>query len=262
MYSYKGKWALITGASAGIGEEFARELASRQVNLILVARRKERLASMVKTLSEQYSIKVEMISMDLADIHAPKKLFDEVQKLNQPIHILINNAGVGVYGKLDKTPIEKNQSMLLLNVVSLSLITQLFLPMLLKNKDGMIINVASTAAFQPLPYMSNYGASKAFVLSFTEALWAEYHKEGLRVIAMCPGPTDTEFFSAMGSKVPNMGKLISVKEIVKDTLEAAEQNRKTYIITGSIKNYILANAPRFITRKLSASLTERVLKSR
>lgn len=259
MLNYKGKWALITGASAGIGESFAHELAKKGINLVLVARRKDKLHSLSKELQKSYSIQVDVIPLDLAKTGAPQRLFAEVQKRKRSIRVLVNNAGLGVYGNLHKTDINKNEQLILLNVFSPAILTQLFLPAMLKAKDGVIINVASTAAFQPLPYMSNYGASKAFLLSFTEALWAEYQKDGIHILAVCPGPVETEFFTAMGNKMKSIGKRDRAETVTQTALQAIEKN-KIYVIPGALKNYWLAQLARFLPRKLVANESEKVMR--
>lgn len=258
MFDYKGKWALITGASAGIGEAFAIELAKKGANLVLVARRKDKLLALSNQINKTYNVNCEIIQLDLANVTAPHQLYEEVQKRSHIIQILVNNAGVGVYGMLHETDIKKNEQLILLNVFSPSLLTQLFLPSMLQAQEGIIINVASTAAFQPLPYMSNYGASKAFLLSFSEAIWAEYHSRGLNVLAICPGPVETEFFSVMNNKMPSLGKRDSAEMIAQAALQAIEQQRM-YLIPGAKKNYWLAQISRFVPRKLVAKMTAHVM---
>jgi len=261
MIDYQGKWALITGASSGIGEAFARELAKRGTHLVLVARRKDKLHKLATELMGQYQIEVDVLPIDLASIQGAYQLYIEVQKLSRSIDILINNAGFGVSGKLQETSLEKNQDLILLNVLSVSNLTQLFLPEIIKKKNGMIINVASTASLQPTPYMSTYGASKAFVLSFTEALWAEYHQEGIHILALCPGPVDTEFFKVMGGDEALLLKRDNPQSVVKAALEGISQD-KSYIIPGPKRNYWLTHLSRFVPRKMVAKISERILRPR
>lgn len=258
MIQYENKWALITGASAGIGEVFARELAKRKSNLILVARREDRLNALANQLREQYQIQVDVIALDLSQPEAPHKLFSLVEQSHRAVRILINNAGFGVYGLLHETDVKKNENQILLNVFALTTITQLFLPAMVKDNDGAIINVASTAAFQPLPYMSVYGASKAFVLSFTEALWAEYQQTNLHILALCPGPVETEFFDVMGKNGID-GPRNKPEEIVETALRALEQ-RKIYVIPGQLKNYLLANLNRLSPRWVATKIAERMMR--
>lgn len=257
MIDYKKKWTLITGASSGIGECFARKLAGRGSNLILVARRQPELITLAEELNRQFNIEAYVIPLDLAETTAPQTLFAEVNKLNIEIDILINNAGIGVSGLLHKTDIHKNEQLLLLNVYSLSILTQLFLPQMVQRKSGIIINIASCAAFQPVPYMSNYGASKAFVLSFTESLWAEYKDLGIRILACCPGAVRTEFSKAMRGRDSFLQK-DEPGIIVDDTLKALEKNRR-YVVPGSIKTFLLALLARLFPRKLTLSITKMVM---
>lgn len=258
MIHYQGKWALITGASAGIGETFAHELAKKKVNLILVARREDRLKVLSDQLRRQYQIEVDVIALDLSKTESPHQLFSTIERLQRPVRILINNAGFGVYGTLHQTDVKKNEEQILLNVFALAALTQLFLPAMVKDRDGMIINVASVAGFQPVPYMSVYGASKAFVLSFTEALWAEYRNSGIRVLALCPGPVETEFFKVLGESSIT-GERDTPEEIVKTALRAAEQD-KMYVIPGHRKNYILAQLSRLSPRWVTAKIAEKMMR--
>ncbi len=259
MFNYQGKWALITGASAGIGTAFAHALAQRGSHLILVARRADRLNALAQSLRAQYQVDVDTIALDLAPVNAAQQLFDQVQTRGRRIDLLINNAGIGVFGPFLTTKVEEDEKLVMLNVVALTMLTRLFLPQLLQQPEGMIINVASTAAFQPLPYMAIYGASKAYVLSFTEALWAEHRQDKLHVLALCPGPVTTEFFSAMGNEMHSFGKRDTADDIVKQTLAIADKNRM-YFIPGMLKNYWQAQLTRLLPRKLLASVTGNVLR--
>lgn len=256
---YRGKWALVTGASSGIGEYFCRELAKRGANIIMVARRKEKLSILAQQLIEHYKIQTHVIAVDLSKIESAQHLFDEVKKLGLTIDILINNAGFGIYGKLHETSVQRNQEMLTVNVCSLALLTQLFLPAMINQKEGAIINIASTAAFQPLPYMSNYGATKAFVLSFTEALWAEYKDQGIHILAVCPGPVETEFFDKLDMGESSLGTMDTPENVVDSAFAALEKN-KIYVIPGPAKNYIKAQLNRFSPRAITAKVAEKILR--
>lgn len=255
----KGKWALITGASSGIGDAFAKALAKQGCNLLLVARRRDILLMLASELIAQYGIEVDVIDFDLADTTSASELYIEVQKRSRTVDVLINNAGFGTFGPFDETAIHKNQEMILLNVLTLTGLSQLYLQDMLGKKEGIIINMASTAAFQPTPHMSVYGATKAFVLSFTEALWAEYRKSGIKILAVCPGPVDTGFFDVMGTNPDFAKKRETPEHVVKCALKALESNN-THVITGSMKNYWVANLSRFVPRKWVARVTERVMR--
>jgi len=259
MINYQGKWALITGASSGIGETFAIELAKKGTNVILVARREDRLNALANKLREAYKIEVDVCPIDLIQTDAPKKLFDLISRNNRSVKILINNAGFGVFGRLHEADLQKNQEQILVNVYALTYLTQLFLPAMVKDNEGAIINVASTAAFQPCPYLSVYGATKAFVLTFTEALWAEYQHSNIHILALCPGPVATEFFNALGKNHSITGPRDTAETIVTTALSALD-NRKIYVIPGAIKNYILANLGRFSPRSITAKISEMMLR--
>lgn len=186
------KTVLITGASFGIGYELAKIFAKEKYNLILVARNLERL-NQIKDELQNSDIKILTIQKDLSQPNSPKELLDEINKNNFEIDILINNAGFGLLGPFAELDLQTQLDMIQLNITSLVQLTHLILPQMIKRKSGKIMNVASTAAFQPGPNMAVYYATKAFVLSFSEALSAELKSSGITVTALCPGPTKTEF---------------------------------------------------------------------
>ncbi len=183
------KTVLITGASSGIGLSLAKIFAREGYALILVARQRDKLEELAKTLQ----VSVTVIPKDLSLPDSPREIFDELSQKSIPVDILVNNAGFGTYGRFTEIPVEDGLQMLQVNMVALTHLTRLFLPAMIKNKDGKILNVASTAAFQPGPLMAGYYASKAYVVSFSEALAFELKSTGVTVTALCPGPTRTEF---------------------------------------------------------------------
>ena len=183
------KTALITGASAGIGETFAQELALRQMNLVLVARSQDKLQLLAQKLRSQYKIDVDIIVQDLTVPNAAKAVFDRVNEKGIIIDLLVNNAGFGDYGDFAERDGEKQIKIVQLNILALVDLTHYFLPGMRDRHLGGIINMASTAAFQPMPYFTVYAASKAFVLSFSEALWAENRRYNVNILAVCPGPS-------------------------------------------------------------------------
>jgi uncharacterized protein len=186
---------LITGASSGIGFAFAHVFARQQHNLILVARSQDKLQQLSQELSSQYGIQASVFSCDFTDKAAPQALFDWVQQQNLSVDVLVNNAGRGDYGEFASSDWEKNESMILINVLALTHLTRLFLPAMISRKSGKILNVASTAAFQPGPRMAVYFATKAYILSFSEAIAAETEDAGITVSTLCPGPTQSNFIS-------------------------------------------------------------------
>lgn len=186
-------FTLITGASSGIGYELAKVFAREQHNLILSARSTEKLQELKNQLQAQYKVQVEVLTFDLSQVGSAQKLFEKVDTLGLTIDILVNNAGVGTHGNFADTDLQKTQSMIHLNIVSLTELTKLFLPAMLAKKSGRILNVASVASFQPGPLMSVYYATKAYVLFFSEGLFEEVKNFGITVTALCPGPTASGF---------------------------------------------------------------------
>ncbi len=190
--------ALVTGASAGIGEAFANLLAAEGFDLILTARRAERLRVLSASLTERHGVKVSGISADLADPAGPQRLYDELNEAGQTIDLLVNNAGFGGVGRFEALDQVRQREMIDVNVSALTRLAGLMLPGMKARARGGIINVASTAAFQAGPFMAVYYASKAYVLSFSEALSEECRGTGVTVSCLCPGVTATEFFETAG----------------------------------------------------------------
>lgn len=245
--------ALITGASSGIGAAFATELAQSQHNLILVARSADKLHQLAATLQQKFNIRAEVIVQDLTEPGAVAKVFEAVNQTDLTVDLLVNNAGFGDYGVFADRPLDKQLAMVQLNILALVELSHLFLQPMRRNKSGSIINVASIAAFQPMPYLSIYAATKAFVLSFTESLWAENKDLGIRVLCLCPGPTESDFFAVAEfpkSLASSSGqKLIPAEEVVRDALKALDKNESN-VVTGGIPNQIIVNMPRFMPREL------------
>lgn len=187
------KRALITGASSGIGLELAKIFAQNGHDLVITARRKERLEDLKSELEKEYNISVSIFTADLAEKNAPQELFDFTRQENLEIDFLVNNAGIGDYGFFHEADWEKNGAIIDLNIRSLTHLTRLYLPELIKKERAYIMNVASTAAFQPGPLMSVYYASKHYVLAFSEAIANELSDTGVTVTTLCPGPTESEF---------------------------------------------------------------------
>ena len=251
--------ALITGSSGGIGEDFAVAFAKRKANLILVARREDKLAQLRTRLLElSPGITVDVIPADLAVPGSAEQLAAKVKDLGRSVDILINNAGVGNHGDFVTQSIAENAAQIQLNCVTLVELSGLFMPAMTAAKRGLVINVASTAAFQPTPGMAVYGATKAFVLSFTEALWQESKSSGVRVFALCPGATETEFFARTGQEFLTSGRQTSQQVV--DTAMAAIDKSDPTVISG-VKNTLLASAYRFTPRKLMLSVSQQIMKA-
>ncbi|MCA1619996.1 MAG: SDR family oxidoreductase [Acidobacteria bacterium] len=190
--------ALVTGASGGIGEELARLFAADGHSLVLVARSRDKLERLADELKEKHGVLARVMASDLARAESPREIFGELEGAGVSIDALVNNAGFGSYGLFAETDLKQELDMLQVNVVALTHLTKLFLPAMLARRRGYVMNVASTAAFQPGPLMAVYYASKAYVLSLSEALSNECEGTGVRVSALCPGPTETGFVAAAG----------------------------------------------------------------
>lgn len=264
-YSYHGKTALVTGASSGIGEVFARELARRGMHLVLVARSENKLRGMAEELSRNHSIKVAVLPCDLIQPGAAAKLLAECKTAGLTIDLLLNNAGFGTYGLFDTIDAQRDTELIQVNVTALTEMCHAFLPEMVARGEGAIINIASGAAFQPTPYMAAYGASKAYVLSLSEALWAENRKRGVHVLAVCPGATRTAFFDAAAGGDTMRGismfnaLMMTSDDVVQQSLRALER-RKHYIINGWI-NYLLAQSGRSTPRFLVALVSQFFMRS-
>lgn len=247
---YADKWALITGASSGIGAEFARRLAARGMHLVLVARRQELMEALSQELHTAHGTKCEIIATDLSDPAHPKTLYEEVQRRGIKVSLLINNAGFGHVGQILETDVERIKELIRLNIEALTDLTYRYLPDMIKAGEGSIINVSSVAAFQPVAFMGAYAASKAYVLHFSEALWAEAWDYGVTVMALCPGTTRTDFFDVSGVKGWLTNKRAqTVDQVVKTALKALDR-RKQYVVSGWI-NYMLTLAVRIAMRRVA-----------
>jgi len=196
----KGKRALVTGASSGLGDAFARKLAAAGADLVVAARREDRLASLAKELSEKHGVKVDVIAIDLSDPASPKQLFEKAGKID----ILVNNAGGGIHGRFVEIPWEKTARQIQLNITSLTELTWLFARDMAERGEGYVLNVSSIGAYTPSPTYATYSAGKAFVRDFSEAIAYELAGKGVRVCSLCPGGTETEFHQAAGHELPKL----------------------------------------------------------
>ena len=252
--------ALITGASNGIGLELAKIHASKGGNLVLVARNKSKLDQLKAELENQYKVSVYTIGKDLSATESAQEVYDEINKQNIQIDYQINNAGFGGYGMFAETDWNTELNMIHLNITALTLFTKLFLNDMVKRRSGKIMNVASTAAFQPGPTMAVYCATKAFVLSFTEAVSKESHDKGVSITALCPGATETGFQEAAGlddSKLFKGKKLPNAKQVAEFGYRSMIKG-KTVAVHGMM-NYILANSIRFIPRAIVLKVSRKIL---
>jgi len=252
MFTYQGKTALITGASSGIGRAFAYALAARKMQVVLVARSEKPLHALATQLSEQFHIHAEVIASDLSQEHAAQALLQEVERRGLEIDLLVNNAGFALNGFFEALAPERDHQQVMVDVTTVVDMAHAFVPSMLARGEGAIINTASTASFQPLPYMAVYGASKAFVLSFSQALSEEYRDRGLRVLALCPGATETAFFDTAG-EAASFGSRRTPEQVVATGLRALEQGRS--VVIDGFFNALVAQMPRFFPRRFIARVS-------
>jgi uncharacterized protein len=258
---YSGRTALVTGASSGLGAEFARRLAARGANLILVARRKERLTQLERELTAQHGVSVTSIPLDLTADRAGQLLLDATTERSLEVHTVVNNAGFGSYGPFLQTDADLIRNEVQLNVAALVDISRAFLPQLTRFGDGALVNVASAAGFQPIPNMAIYGATKAFVLSFTEALWYETAPSGLMVLALCPGATDTEFFQVVGTEDAGVGAHQTAAEVVGLALAHLDKRNPGPSVISGWRNRAGILGVRLAPRRTVVTMAGRLMKS-
>ena len=249
---------LITGASSGIGEAFARRLAERGDNLLLVARSEDKLINLCNALGRSSSIHAQYFAIDLSKPESAARLFEETEKRDLQINFLINNAGFGSRGEFATLPLETELNMIDLNVRSLVELTHRYLQPMRARKQGTILNVASTAAFQPVPYMTTYAATKAFVLSFSEALWEENRAHGIQVMALCPGVTETGFFVASKMDRPPARVSQTAEEVVDTALRALKRG-KSHVISGWT-NFFVTESERIMPRSVVLRLVGSIMR--
>lgn len=256
---FSGSTVLITGASSGIGNCFARELAQRRANLIVTARSKAELERLADELRRKHSVRVDVIAADLAMPDAARQLFSEIQSRRLSVDVLINNAGFGKWAHFLDENLDTYDQMLSVNVDTLAQLTYLFLPHMLEKRGGGVINVASTAAFQPLPYIAMYGATKAFVLNFTEALAAEYRNSGVRFMALCPGNTLTNFAKVANANTTGMPG--ATPEYVVTSALRAFSKGDAYHVPG-LTNYLTTLLPRLLPRRMTTAIVVGMFENR
>jgi uncharacterized protein len=260
MFVYQGKTALITGASSGIGRAFARALAERGMSVVLVARSEERLRALAAELSQRYGVRAEVIPADLSLEGAARQIQQEVERRDLAPDLLVNNAGFGLNGFFETLSPERDHQQVMVDVAAVVDLTHAFVPSMLERSEGAaIINIASTAGFQPVPYMAVYGASKAFVLSFSQALAEEYRTRHLRVLALCPGATETPFFDIAG-KAASIGRRRTPEHVVATGLRALERGRS--VVIDGYSNALLAQLSRFSPPRLVTRIAGRTVHPR
>lgn len=253
-------YALITGASSGIGEEFARQLAAQGWSLVLVARSQDQLEKVRSELmSAHMGIDVVAIPLDLTVPGAPADLLQRTQATHLDVEVLINNAGVGAFSEFASLDLGRVRQMLDLNIVALVELTHLYMQPMLQRRRGGIINIASVAGFAPLPYSTVYAATKAFVKSFTEALFEEARQRGVHVMAVHPGTTETNFFRVAGeSPFSHRARMQTSVEVVRESLRAFER-KKSAVVTGT-SNRLLVVMMTLLPRRWVTSTVGKVMR--
>jgi uncharacterized protein len=240
--------ALVTGASTGIGAEFARRLATDGLDLVLVARSEDKLEALAETLRASSGAKVTVLARDLSEPGAAAELVAEVEQRGLVVDFLLNNAGFGTHGLVVEADPERLSDEIRLNCEVLTELSQRFLVGMVERRRGTIVNVASNGAFQPLPLMAVYGATKAYVLSFTEALWHETKGTGVRVLALCPGPTDTPFFEVAGEDFAKSKR--TTAQLI-DTAKRALARNQPSVVDGVSNALVARVGVRLLPKKLA-----------
>jgi hypothetical protein len=255
---WAGKWALVTGASAGIGLELARQLAAAGTNLVLTARRIERLRSLGEEFTAKHGVKVEACAADLTQPGAPDEIFKFTGSRSIEIHFLINNAGFGAFGYVHKVPHERFAEMIQVNCTAVVALTQLYVPQMVARGDGDIMIVSSIAAFQAVPFNSAYAATKAFDLLFSEGIAEELRPFGVRVCALCPGSTTTEFQSVAQQPDRTFRSAETAEKVARVGLEGMARG-ETCVISGG-KNWLMVEAERIAPRRFVAKMAAKMMR--
>lgn len=254
-WEYRGRWALVTGASAGLGEQFARSLARRGMHLVLTARREDRLRELAVALRSEHGVEVEVVADDLADPDGPGRIWRAAAS-GRRIDLLVNNAGFGAQGDFAEVPLDRQLEMVRVNCTSLLELAHRALGEMVARGEGGIINVSSIAAFQPVPTLATYAATKAFVLSLSQAMNEEVRGSGVRVLALCPGRTPTEFQAVAGTgAVEGAFGLRTPEQVVEEGLSAFD-DEDGYSVPG-VENYLAT----WLVRVLPRSAVTRAVKA-
>jgi short-subunit dehydrogenase len=260
MIHYQDRWAVVTGASSGLGRGLAARLANRGMSLVLTGRNEARLDEAAQEIRRATPrVKVETVAADLSTPAGVSALLDHIGE--RPIEVLINNAGFGSYGPFAEADSDREADEVAVDVNAVITLARAFLPGMLARGSGGILNVASTIAFQPAPYQAVYGASKAFVLSFSEALWAEARAAGVAVTALCPGPTRTGFVDALSADVGHTAiyrRLADPEPVIDAGLRALDKGRS--VVIPGLRNKVVAISGRFMPREWLTRISARLLR--
>lgn len=252
------KTALVTGAVSGIGREFTEILAGNKYNLVLVDKHQDKCEQLKDHLEGKHDVHVTLFVEDLTEPHAPFKIHNTLTERNVEIDVLVNNAGIGVFGRFSETEWQHEANLLRLNVITLTHLTKLFMADMVERKRGKILNVASIGGFQAVPLQSVYSASKAYVLSFTEAIASELKGTGVTATALCPGPTATGFFDAhkaQGLNIYNEQKIATAREVAEHGYKAMMEGK--HVSIHGFMNALMINLSRLIPRKLLTTLAHK-----
>jgi short-subunit dehydrogenase len=253
---WRGKWALITGASAGIGLALAEQLAAGGANLVLTARRADRLQKLAAELSSTHKIQTEVFTADLMRPEAPAEIHAFTERKNIEIELLINNAGFGAFGYSHEVPIEKLLGMIQVNCSAVVHLTRLYLPAMVARRHGDVLIVGSTASFQAVPFLAVYAATKSFDLLFAQAVAEEVREFGVRVCALCPGSTETEFQQVAQEPDRPMRVAESADKVARVGLHALARG-KSFVVSGAMNRLLLESerlAPRSFVVKMAAKM--------
>ncbi len=254
--TWQGQWALVTGASSGIGAEFAKQLAAAGTNLVLTARRLDRLEALATALRTSHGIQVETFAADLENPAAPAQVHAFTQSRGITIGLLINNAGFGSFGEFHQLDAAREIAMVQVNCAAVVALTHLYLPEMIQRRKGDILILASTASFQPVPFLATYAATKVFDRYFAEALAEEVKTYGIRVCALCPGATKSEFFQV--SEMPTMKQEEPAEVVVERGLRALAAGRSS--IVSGFSNWFGVEIQRLVPRRLVTSMAAKMFK--
>lgn len=256
----RGKTALITGASSGLGAEFARQFAALGCSLILVARRLDRLQELQVEISSRYDSSIECAAMDLTEEDAPEQLYSHLKKSGRTVDVLVNNAGFGLFGDFVKTPWESIHSMLELDILALTKLTHIYALDMIERNFGYILLIGSTGSFQPIPSYAAYSASKSYVLNLGEALHYELRQTGVKCSVLCPGVTRTEFLDVAGQQPTNYQRatMMTSERVVHIGIDALLKGRASVVSGWS--NAFLAWGTRLLPRQALAAVSDRLMR--
>jgi short-subunit dehydrogenase len=267
---FGGRRALVTGASSGLGEAFARELAAGGADVLLTAlpQESERLEQIAAELAERHGVRTEVAPMDLSAPGGPDALVESADRVGFDPSVLVNSAGFGMAGRFTELPLDRQLAMIRVNVLALVTLTGAYLPRMVARGDGIVVNVASTAGLSPLPYFTTYSASKAFVLAFSEALWAEARAADVRVVTVCSGPVSTPFHEragdpgdATGVKQQIRRRYLTPEAVVAKAFQAVESDRPRTVLRlpgGRVLNAATASVAVFLPRRWEMLASERL----